>query len=219
MKEAFRISGDSHVAVPGLRYPAASGPSSSFVLLAHGAGAGQESPFMVKAATGLATRGIDAATFNFPYMERRSKVPNPAPQLEACYRSAIAAIRANGWLEGRQLVIGGKSLGGRMASHVAASGDSPHPIAGLVFLGYPLHPPGNPDRVRSAHLPAIAAPMLFVQGERDAFGTPAEIEPLLPTLRVPATIHRVAGGDHSFTRANLDTILDGVASWIRELPR
>ena len=114
-------------------------------------------------------------------MERKSKgAPNPAPQLEACYRGVIAAVLDRGWLKKRALFIGGKSMGGRMASHLAADpAQLAAPLAGLVFLGYPLHPPGKPQQLRSAHLPSIVAPMLFVQGARDTFGTPADLAPVL----------------------------------------
>jgi predicted alpha/beta-hydrolase family hydrolase len=113
------------------------------------------------------------------------------------------------------IVIGGKSMGGRIASHIAAQGCEG--IAALVFLGYPLHPPGKPEQRRDAHLPDIEQPMLFVQGTRDAFGTSAEISRLLTSLR-RATLHEVAGGDHSFKVSGrkdvLEDIMDVVARWI-----
>ena len=196
--EAF-TSGDP--AVSARRYAAAAGasPSAVTIVLAHGAGAGMAHPFMVSCASGLAARGLDAITFNFPYMERRAKVPNPAPQLEACYRALIATLAARGWLEGRRLVIGGKSMGGRMATMVAAAPEAiAHPLAGVVALGYPLHPPGKPEQLRVAHLKAILAPVLVVQGTRDAFGSPAELAPHFGALGPLATIHPVEGGDHSF---------------------
>ena len=167
--------------------------STAALLLAHGAGAGQSSPFMTRVARGLVERGVSAATFDFPYMAARRKVPDKAAVLEECWRSAISAARSE--LPGVPLFIGGKSMGGRIASQVAAA--EHEPIAGLVFLGYPLHPPGRPDQRRDAHLPAIAEPMLFVQGSRDAFGTAQEIRDLLPRLQ-RAELFEVTGGDHSF---------------------
>jgi predicted alpha/beta-hydrolase family hydrolase len=217
--------------VTGRRYVAASGAAgvasgAVTIVLAHGAGAGMSHPFMVACATGLAARGLDAVTFNFPYMERRAKAPNPAPQLEACYRTLIATLVGRGWLAGRRLVIGGKSMGGRMATMVAAS-DEPvaHPIAGVVALGYPLHPPGRPQQLRVAHLPAIAVPLLVVQGTGDQFGGPDELAPHLASLGARATIHRVERGDHSFKVTGLpkgsppviEGILDAVAAWCRLL--
>ena len=151
---------------------------------------------MVSFATALAARGLDIATFNFLYTERRRRLPDPNDRLEACYRVVIDAMRRHPRLAGNRLAIGGKSMGGRIASQVAAAGAGA--LAGLVLLGYPLHPPGKPDRLRSKHLPEIAAPMLFVQGERDSFGTPDELRPILRGLRSPAELYVVEGGDHSF---------------------
>ena len=171
-----------------------SSPSAAAALvLAHGAGAGQSSPFMTRFARGLVERGVSAATFDFPYMAARRKMPDKAPVLEACWRGAISAARAQ--LPDVPLFIGGKSMGGRIASQVVAGEHDP--VAGLVFLGYPLHPPGKPEQRRDAHLPGITEPMLFVQGSRDAFGAAQEIRDLLPRLQ-RAEIYEVAGGDHSF---------------------
>jgi predicted alpha/beta-hydrolase family hydrolase len=187
-------------------------------VIAHGAGAGQASPFMTKFARGMVERGISAATFDFPYMRDRRKVPDKAEVLEACWRDAIGAARKE--FGEVPLYIGGKSMGGRIASQVAA-GDHP-PIAGLIYLGYPLHPPGKPQQLRDAHLPKIAEPMLFVQGSRDAFGTVEEITALLPRLQ-HATIVEIAGGDHSFKVSGrgrtpdqvMTEVMDAVAEWIR----
>ena len=199
-----------------LRVYRSESPAAAFVV-AHGAGAGQSSAFMTRAARGLAARGVSCATFDFAYMAAGRRVPDPAPALEARWREAID--EAERVFAGLRLVIGGKSMGGRIASHVAAAGRPG--LAGLVFLGYPLHPPGKPQQRRDAHLPAIAEPMLFVQGSRDAFGTAEEIRALLPRLQ-RATLHEVAGADHSFKVGRgasdpLDAVLDGVAGWIREL--
>jgi predicted alpha/beta-hydrolase family hydrolase len=199
-------------------YPATT-PKAAIVL-AHGAGGGQKTPFMVKCGRGFAARGISAATFDFPYMKVRRSVPDRPPVLEQSWREAVdAAKQAFGSLP---LFIGGKSMGGRISSHIASQGCDG--IAGLVFLGYPLHAPGKPDHRRDAHLPAISEPMLFVQGSRDAFGTSAEIAALLPSLQ-RATLHTVAGGDHSFKvlgrkddgSAQLEEILDSVVSWMESI--
>ena len=175
-------------------YPAAT--ASAMLVLAHGAGAGQAHPFMVTVARALAGEGVAVMTFDFPYTTARRRVPDKAPVLEQAWREAIADARARPEAAGLPLFIGGKSMGGRMASHVAAQGIDD--VAGLVFLGYPLHPPGKPQQRRDAHLPSIREPMLFVQGERDDFGTAAEIRDLLPRLNPRATLHVVPGGDHSF---------------------
>jgi predicted alpha/beta-hydrolase family hydrolase len=138
---------------------------------------------------------VDVVTFNFLYMEQGRKIPDPGPRLELCYRAVIDAVVTHKKLKGNRLVIGGKSMGGRIASQVAAS--NPEHIDGLVFLGYPLHPPGRLDKLRSEHLPKITAPMLFVQGSRDAFGTKQEIQTIIKKLKLPADLYAVEGGDHS----------------------
>jgi predicted alpha/beta-hydrolase family hydrolase len=178
------------------------GPAASLIL-AHGAGAGQRSAFMVDVATALSSMGVDVVTFNFLYTEQGRKIPDRAPALEACYRSVIDAVRDGVDTARRALFIGGKSMGGRIATQVAA-GDPQLPITGLVLLGYPLHPPGRPTERRDKHLPAIARPMLFVQGARDAFGTPDELAPVLGTLQPPPLVHVVERGDHSFKLSRKD---------------
>ncbi len=190
------------------------------LVLAPGAGAGQTSSFMIRVATGLAHRGLSTATFDFAYMAAGRKVPDRAPVLEAAWREAITAARQQ--FDGVRLYVGGKSMGGRIASHIASQGGAA-PLAGLILLGYPLHPPGRPDRRRDAHLAAIAEPMLFVQGSRDAFGTAAEIGQVLPTLQ-DATLEEVEGGDHSFKVPGgvsrqepvLSHVMDAVIAWARK---
>jgi hypothetical protein len=142
--------------------------------------------------------------------------------LEQHWRDVLASARSE--FGGLPLVIGGKSMGGRIASHVAADGVDG--VTALVFLGYPLHPPGKPQQRRDAHLPRIGQPMLFLQGSRDAFGTAAEIAALIPSLP-RAALHEVAGGDHSFKVSGrsgvtqdqvIEGIMDAVAEWIGKLP-
>jgi hypothetical protein len=192
------------------------------LVLAHGAGAGQQSRFMVEAAQALAVRGITTATFDFPYVRAGRSVPDKAPVLEASWREAIAVARVHDAFTGLRLFIGGKSMGGRIASQVAAQGVDG--IAGLIYLGYPLHPPGRPDQRRDKHLPSIRQPMLFVQGTRDLFGTAAEIRELLPGLNPRARLFEVIDGDHSFKArvkvtgqkqdAVLSAIFDAVAAFV-----
>jgi predicted alpha/beta-hydrolase family hydrolase len=191
------------------------------LVLAHGAGAGQMSRFMTRTGEELAKRGLTTATFDFPYITAGRRVPDRTPVLEAAWRDAIHGARAQ--FGGLPLFVGGKSMGGRIASHVAAQANA-GTLAGLVFLGYPLHPPGRPDQRRDAHLPAIAEPMLFVQGSRDAFGAAAEIAALLPALQ-RATLHEIAGGDHSFKVPGgaamqepvFQQVIDTVATWTASL--
>jgi hypothetical protein len=197
-------------------YPAAA-PAAALVL-AHGAGAGQSSPFMTRIGRGLAARAVSTATFDFPYLRAGRKLPDPPHVLENSWREAMEEARVQ--LHSPRIVIGGKSMGGRIASQVAAQGAAG--IDGLVFLGYPLHPPGKPQQRRDAHLPRIVEPMLFVQGARDAFGTADEIRQLLTSLQ-HATLHEVPGGDHSFKVPArgapkpdevMQAVIDAVAEWI-----
>jgi predicted alpha/beta-hydrolase family hydrolase len=223
MPEPLRIEIAPAESVSALIYRAACKRADVTLLLAHGAGAGQQSPFLVRFATGLAARGIDAVTFDFSYIERGRRVPDANQKLEACYRAAIATVRNHEKLRRNRLAIGGKSMGGRIASQVAAAGADD--VAALVLLGYPLHPPGKPGELRASHLKDVTAPMLFVQGERDAFGTRDELRPILDKLAAPTEVHVVAGGDHSFKvpkRQGIaqeevyETILDRIADWLRE---
>ena len=178
-------------------YPAAAGNRAGVTLiLGHGAGADQTSGFMVTFATALAERGIDIVTFNFLYSERRRRIPDPNARLESCWRAVIQTVRSRITSSADELALGGKSMGGRIASQVAA-GDAGD-LAGLVLLGYPLHPPGRPDRLRAAHLRDVKAPMLFVQGSRDAFGMPAELQAIISQLEPAADLFVIEGGDHSF---------------------
>lgn len=196
MPEQFKVAIDELQSVTATAYPASAKSRARITLiLGHGAGSGQTSGFMVMFANALAARGIDVVTFNFSYIERGRHVPDPGDKLEACYRAVIDAARAHKKLKGNKLAIGGKSMGGRIASQVAARGLDD--LAGLVFLGYPLHPPGKPEQLRSKHLPNIKAPMLFVQGSRDSFGTPEELRPILKKLKTPCKLYEVEGGDHS----------------------
>lgn len=170
--------------------------TNTTLILAHGAGANQLSGFMKLFAAGLAERGFDVVTFNFLYMEKGRGAPDQKAKLESCYRAVIDTASDHRKLKNNRLLIGGKSMGGRIASQVAAAGDER--IAGLVFLGYPLHPPGQPQKLRTDHWPSIKAPMLFVQGTRDSLGTPDEIKPILKKFKLPAKMYVIETGDHSF---------------------
>src|SRR5436190_7736829 len=193
------------------------------IILGHGAGADQMSGFMRMAAEGLAARGLDAMTFNFLYKEKGRGAPDPKAKLESCYRAVIDVVMKHQKLKGNQLVIGCKSMGGRIASQVAA--EDSEGIAGLIYLGYPLHPPGRPDKLRDEHLPSIKAPMLFVQGSRDAFGNEEEIKAIVKQHRLKADLYFVAAGDHSFKvpksvkpeQQVYEEVMDEVARWCREL--
>lgn len=192
--------------------------SVATLVLAHGAGAGQRSAWMMNTAQTLAARGITCVTFDFPYMASGRKVPDRAPVLEQAWLDALEGARPG---SRQKVFIGGKSMGGRIATHIAAQGVDG--VAGVVLLGYPLHPPGQPGKRRDAHLPQIKEPVLFVQGSADTFGTSDEISALLATMQ-NATLHVVEGGDHSFkvkggaakVAAAFDDVIATVERWIRE---
>jgi predicted alpha/beta-hydrolase family hydrolase len=197
-------------------YPAAE-RAEAVLVLAHGAGAGQKHPFMVATAKGLAARHISVVTFDFPYMREHRHVPDKAPVLERAFRDVVDATRQ--WSGAKHLFIGGKSMGGRMATHLGAQGLDG--LLGIIALGYPLHPPGRPDKPRTEHLPSIRVPVLIAQGERDTFGTPDELKPVIATMKhTKVTLHAVAGGDHSLAvrgrqkEAVFEGVLDLVTSWI-----
>ena len=184
------------------------------LVLAHGAGAGQSHPFMQAMVRGLAARGIAVTTFDFPYMRERRRLPDKAPVLEASFRDVVERVRAD---HAGPLFIGGKSMGGRIATHLAAQGIDG--VSGVVALGYPLHPPGKPLQRRDGHLPAITLPMLIVQGERDTFGTPDELQPVLARMTNDVTLHVVRGGDHSLSVGrqrpqSYDAVLDAIGGWM-----
>lgn len=191
------------------------------LVFGHGAGAGPAHPWMQRISTGLATRGVTVATFAFPYMAAGRKLPDAASVLEAAFATAFAeAVAARPMA--RAYLVGGKSMGGRIASQVLARPDgfSPRP-AGLMCFGYPLHPPGKPQQRRDRHLPSIRQPMLFLHGTRDPFGSPQEMRSLVDTLPT-ATLEIIDGGDHSLeapkrtgtTDASIQHALDSAAAWI-----
>jgi len=223
--EKLSIPVNENDTVTALLYPASKKDRVGMtVILGHGAGANQLSPVMRLFANGLAERGFDAMTFNFVYMEQGKRVPDPKAKLEACYGAVIEAASRHKKLKGNRLAIGGKSMGGRIASQVAAGPESDNSFAGLVFLGYPLHPPGRPEKLRDAHLKDVHAPMLFVQGSRDAFGTPDELRTVIKSHHLPATLHVIEGGDHSFKVPKslgvsqlevYENVMDTIAAWLR----
>ncbi len=194
------------------------------VLLAHGAGAPAESPFLSLVARGLVDRGFCVARFHFPYMERRVRggtrsPPDRAPVLLDTWRAMLD--RALAWRGAGPVVLGGKSLGGRMASMLLAAGRAPEARA-VFYLGYPLHPPGNPDRLRSEHLPSVPVPQLFVQGSRDPLCHLERLAPVLRRIGPSAKLVTVEGGDHGLGVGRKDpwrdagAWLDEVAGFVRQ---
>ncbi len=169
------------------------GAGETVVVLGHGAGGNRKNAMLVALANALAGSGRAALLYNFPYAEARARRPDPPAVLEATTRAAAALAReASG---ARRVVHGGRSMGGRIASQAVAQGER---ADGLAFLGYPLHPPGQFEKRREAHLPQIAAPMLFLQGTRDAFASGDLLDALIARLGSTAELHRVEHADHSF---------------------
>lgn len=165
-------------------------------IVAHGAGAGLDHPFMTGTAEGLAAEGVSAMRFNFPYVEEGRRSPDRAPVLVEAWRAALDEAGRRG--AALPLVASGKSLGGRMASMLAAEEGESFTASALVFFGYPLHAPGKADQPRVAHLPDVTVPMLFIQGTQDSLARFDLIEELVKRLGSRARLHAVEGGDHSF---------------------
>lgn len=164
-------------------------------VLAHGAGAGMRHPFLENMSAALASQGVATFRYQFPYLEAGRSRPDAPTTLEATVRAAVS--RAGEIVPELPVVAGGKSLGGRMTSG-AAAGSSLERVRGLAFLGFPLHPPGQPGIRRADHLQRVNVPMLFLQGTRDAFARVDLIQDVCRTLGSRATLHLVEGADHSF---------------------
>jgi uncharacterized protein len=224
---------DRRIEVPGagevsalLLMPA---PARALYVLAHGAGAGMRHPFMGAIAGRLAARGIGTLRYHFPYAERGARRIDPEPVLLAAVRAAVAAGREVAG--GLPLIAGGKSMGGRMTSRAAAgpalrAGTPPlECVTGLVFLGFPLHPTGQPGTSRGDHLDQVALPMLFLQGTRDTLADLALLRPVIERLGERATLRVIEHADHGFhvlKRSGrtddevLDELADATAGWLGE---
>jgi len=197
-------------------------PDDARAILAygHGAGAGIHHPFMQATSQLLAARGIATLRYQFPYMEAGRRPPDRPPVLVDAVRAAVD--RLADLADGLPMFAGGKSMGGRMTS--TASAEAPLPgVRGLIFFGFPLHPPNRPGVDRAAHLADVASPMLFLQGTRDSLADLTLLEPVIGGLGPRATLHVVDGADHSFhvlkrsgrtDEAVLEELADGVARWI-----
>jgi uncharacterized protein len=188
-------------------------------VLAHGAGAGMAHPFMAKVADGLAERGIATLRYQFPYMERGSKRPDPPKLAHAAVRAAVA--EAAKLLPRLPLLAGGKSFGGRMTSQTQALTPLPG-VAGLVFLGFPLHPPKQPSQERAKHLADVQVPVLFLQGTNDALANLDQLQPVCRSLGQRATLKLFEHADHSFhvpaksgrkDAEVMKDVLDALAKW------
>lgn len=193
------------------------------MIVAHGAGNDMTYPLLSYVHEQLAERGLMTVKFNFPYTERGRRAPDRRPLLEAAWRAVIEAVLNDPTLAPAQLFLAGKSLGGRIASLLAAQGMK---CAGLIFLGYPLHPPNKPEQPRIEHWPNIPYPMLFIQGTRDALCDLGLLKAALKSLQVPVSLHEIEGGDHSFKvpkrlqrdeREVWDEILDTLCKWLASI--
>ncbi len=189
-------------------------------VFAHGAGAGMTHPFMEMVASGLCERGIATLRYQFPYMEKGSKRPDPPAVAHAAVRAAVA--EAGRHCKGLRLIAGGKSFGGRMTSQAQANAPLAG-VSGLAFFGFPLHPAGKPSNERANHLSDIHIPMLFLQGTRDSLAELKLLEPVVKGLGQLASLHLVEAADHSFhvlvrsgrnDREVMSEILDAFAAWI-----
>lgn len=194
-------------------------------VVGHGAGVGMTHTFMQAVADGLHDRGIATLRYNFPYMDRGEKRPDPPKVSQAVVRAAVE--HAQRIAPGLTLVAGGKSYGGRMTSQEQVAGP-PLPVAGLAFLGFPLHSPGEPSAARAEHLGKVKIPMLFLQGTRDTLAEMLLMEPMVKGLGPQATLHKFEGADHSFHvpkasgRSDADVmteLLDALAEWIERVTR
>jgi uncharacterized protein len=230
--EAFHVEGDAPLTHAALLYAADRAARQDILfVMAHGAGAGQSSPWMMRYARALAARGVDVVTFNFPYMAAGRRAPDRAPVLEDAFRRVVASAAAHRHVHAGKLIIGGKSMGGRIATHLAAAVDEwPANIPvlnGAIAFGYPLNPPGgsrrSPDRV--SHLRRLTVPTLIVQGTRDTFGAPDDIRAAVNAdgSGPPITIHPVEAGDHSLAvrRGGAQDAIDAaiwdiVVAWMRD---
>jgi predicted alpha/beta-hydrolase family hydrolase len=227
----LNLPGEASTPIAATLYQAEGSRLDVLFVFAHGAGAGQGHPFMTNYAGALAARGITVVTFNFPYMEQRRRMPDRAPVLEDTFRRAIAGAVAHPDAKASTLIIGGKSMGGRMATHLGADLDkwpAVPPPTGIIAFGYPLSPPrGKRTGDRVAHLRALTIPTLIVQGTRDPFGGPDEVKEAISdgTATPPIEVLTVEGGDHSFgvlkssgrDQAQVHAeIQDAVAGWILE---
>lgn len=215
---SFAVADDVSVSALLQAPPAA----HTVLVLAHGAGAGMAHAFMTALAEGLAARGVATLRYQFPYMERGSKRPDPPALAHATVRAAAAEAFKH--FPKLPLFAGGKSFGGRMTSQAQAKAPL-QDVRGLVFVGFPLHPAGKPSQERAKHLADVQIPMLFLQGTRDALAEFTLLEPVCKALKPRATLKLFADADHSFhvpaksgrkDAEVLSELLDATAVWMKD---
>ncbi len=181
------------------------------LLLTPGAGSGRDHPTLLAVEEAMAP--LPVARVDFPYRREGRRAPDRAPKLIACVVEEAAALAARAGVAAESIVLGGRSMGGRMCSMAVAEG---LPAAGLVLVSYPLHPPGRPERLRVQHLPELTVPCLFVSGTRDPFGTPEELEAATATISGPVTHVWIAGARHEL-KGHDSRVAEAVATWLGQL--
>jgi predicted alpha/beta-hydrolase family hydrolase len=180
-----------------LRGPAG-GPPDRAVLLAHGAGSDSRAPVLVAVADGLEKEGIPSLRFDYPYRREGRRSPDRPSVLERATREAVAELAAATGLPPGCLVLGGRSMGGRYCSMVAGAETDPVPCLGLLLLGYPHHPAGRPDDLRTVHFPRLSMPVLFVSGDRDALAGREVLEQAAEAIPGAVSFHWIEGADHGY---------------------
>jgi uncharacterized protein len=212
-----------------LDYDAVPGPFDRAVLLAHGAGSDRHAPALRAVSARLGAAGVPSARFDYPYRTAGRRAPDRPPVLLSTTREAVAALAGRSGLGPERLVLGGRSMGGRYCSLVvgAAEENEAVPALGLLLLGYPLHPAGKPDQLRTEHFPRLALPVLFVSGDRDALAPRAALEQAAEAIPGPVTLHFLEGADHGFRvgkatgRGAADVVAEVAevaATWVAGLP-
>jgi uncharacterized protein len=190
--------------------PSEHGRRAGAALFFPGAGSGRDHPSLVALDKALPLPVVRA---DFPYRREGRRAPDRAPKLIACVRDEAAALAESAGVVPDRIVLGGRSMGGRMCSMAVAEG---LPAAGLVLVSYPLHPPGRPDKLRIEHLPDITVPCLFVSGTRDTFGTPDELTSHTAAIAGPVTHVWIEGGRHELKGAD-QQVADAVVAWVEAL--
>ena len=197
------------------------------MLLAHGAGPGRRAPVLVAVADALAAAGIPSLRFDYPYRAAGRRAPDRPPVLAAATRAAAEELARRAAVDPARLVLGGRSMGGRVCSLVVADPEAPVPALGLLLLGYPLHPAGKPDRRRDDHFGALTMPVCFISGTRDALAPQPTLTRSVKNLPGPVTLHWLESADHGYRplKASGRTVDDVIAevvetsvTWVQSLP-
>lgn len=195
--------------------PGRSGAPHAALLLTPGAGADRDQAALVAIDEAVTALGVVVERMDFPYRQAGRRAPDKPPVLLAAVRRGAEALAARAGVAPERVLLGGRSMGGRICSMAVADG---LPALGLVLVSYPLHPPGKPDRLRVEHFPHVAAPCLFVSGTRDAFATPEELQTHAAAISGPVSSHWIEGGDHGLRRKD-DEVADAVREWVEVLVR